>query len=666
MKPNQNYTPQLIDYFKLFQLFNSPLLDDNNCFHFSNDNNERISASINYDEAGTERLILTNQHAHEITQQTTDNLLQILKENLANHSQAIFSIQENIQSKAFPPELMIDEYGNLSGVQSNGREFSDRITDFINYEESRIASNFYTAFCFAQKKFQQLPASLLNELEEESYHMTKSGKKTIDEYVQYLGSTNVLLDDEVNVIRHQDNYINHKDSKTFFDIFSIKFNHLLSRTHYIFDKKAHEVTDYPLHFIETKSAQAFAKDIYKATDSNIRFEDDKNGKHAVGNTTIHYAETIGINPKRKQEDHFLIAEGNDLNWQKIVKKLEEIAYEIREKQEEFLATSSSSNITKKQQKELSDKCLVGSTVLMANYAPNQTLTIANCGDSRASLFIVGPDNQIKNYVPLTLDHNTNSLLERKRIERLGGQIENARIIGQSTNIAIARSFGDSTYKGDNNQYLISDEVDIYEYSIDKVAQEAKRKYGEKSRLVMVMSCDGLYEGNISEESYITALNKWFQNENNIQAKWHENIATYLQDCALSFGSQDNITVCAMDVTNAPDKNVVTGIFDGHGGNMISQTLLVESVNHLAKDNDSLFVSSSEASSILGNKMKRKMSQPLAEIDTDIEDEETVQSSSANKRRKCAEEENDNPQQDSPHNSPTNPQLVGHKKMGRLI
>lgn len=159
-----------------------------------------------------------------------------------------------------------------------------------------------------------------------------------------------------------------------------------------------------------------------------------------------------------------------------------------------------------------------------------------------------------------------------RIEGNGGSVEKE---GENRNrvnkrLMIARSFGDHSDRyTSNGKKLISYQPDIYQYDILKILKGDS----SNSQAFLMTSCDGMYDHDVGDEAtYAKALEDWFKNKNEVQEKWKNNVAEYLRDYAIALGSQDNVTVCFSDITKAPTKPLVVGVFDGHGSSVISSTV----------------------------------------------------------------------------------------------
>jgi serine/threonine protein phosphatase PrpC len=292
------------------------------------------------------------------------------------------------------------------------------------------------------------------------------------------------------------------------------------------------------------------------------FGEDVTGKTNKGGIDFNYSETIGR--RWEQEDSFIIGEGKN-NWSSAEAPhlMEKVFNELGENIRKYCS-----------QEKLKD----GSTALLTHYSTDRKLTIANLGDSRAVLFIKKKDGSI-DWIRLTNDQEPDDILEEARIVKNGGRVFKLGtndVHRVNANLSVARSFGDLGLEGgenDNNgefncngKKLISFKPDIYQYDINKILAEQ----GEGAEVFLLNSCDGLYDhGRGNETTYAEALKNWFNNKDDVQKNWGHNIAEYLRDYALALGSRDNVTVCFSNITNAPSKSVFNGVFDGHGGKIVS-------------------------------------------------------------------------------------------------
>jgi serine/threonine protein phosphatase PrpC len=292
-----------------------------------------------------------------------------------------------------------------------------------------------------------------------------------------------------------------------------------------------------------------------------RYVKDTSDISELGGVRTFYSETIGVSEgtemkpgRNTQEDAFFIGNGlengewgNSANVPSLLRQ-------------QFLDLG----------KNIRNYCIgkneqSGSTAIVAHYAKDRKLTLANLGDSRAVLFIKTKDGKVES-IRLTNDQEPRDIIEHGRIAAKGGSVVRDRINGL---LMVGRAFGDTSedlegftdQSQPNGQKLVSYEPDIYQYDIADIM----KKYPGGQALLMT-SCDGMYDhGTGNEATYAQALESWFRNEDNLQAKWSNNVAEYLRDYAIALGSKDNVTTLISDITNAPTQPLSVGVFDGHGG-----------------------------------------------------------------------------------------------------
>jgi serine/threonine protein phosphatase PrpC len=306
-------------------------------------------------------------------------------------------------------------------------------------------------------------------------------------------------------------------------------------------------------------------------DTSGKCKKDVTSETNEGGLDIYYSETIGA--RSDQEDSFIIGEAK-VDWPS------SRAPHLMEEKFNKLGANIRAYCLKKKEG-------AGSTALLTHYSTDQKLTIGNLGDSRAVLFIKKRDGSI-DWIRLTNDQEPEDILEEARIVKNGGFVEFYGLLFRvNGNLAVGRSFGDLGEKGTkphghldtvrhdssgnvipltNGKQLISYKPDIYQYDI-KAILDARGGKGEEAFLLN--SCDGLYDhGKGNETTYAKALEEWFK-KGDVRTKWSNNIAEYLRDYAIALGSTDNVTVCVSNITNAPKKSVFNGVFDGHGGSLVS-------------------------------------------------------------------------------------------------
>lgn len=139
-------------------------------------------------------------------------------------------------------------------------------------------------------------------------------------------------------------------------------------------------------------------------------------------------------------------------------------------------------ILKRCQEKNADFEFSGCTATFASIFNNE-LTLAYLGDSKAVMVKNFQGNLIA--CSLTIDHNTNNLLEKKRIEQAGGIIFRNQNEGLSRvftpksqlGLAVTRSFGDEAFKNFGV---------ICEPTVEKIQIESNDKY-------LVIATDGVWD-----------------------------------------------------------------------------------------------------------------------------------------------------------------------------
>lgn len=163
----------------------------------------------------------------------------------------------------------------------------------------------------------------------------------------------------------------------------------------------------------------------------------------------------------------------------------------------------------------------GSTCIIAieyKFESKRYLDIINLGDSRC---VISKKNIAQ---AITKDHKPNWPDEKKRIQKIGGEIYFDGVDWRIGDLSVSRAFGDL----DNEPY-ISQVPDIFRYKIGHNDQ------------FMILACDGLWDVIDNQTAINFILSQCYDMEyNRINKKI--NIARILADFALQKGSTDNITI----------------------------------------------------------------------------------------------------------------------------
>ena len=391
--------------------------------------------------------------------------------------------------------------------------------------------------------------------------LTEFGQKTLGKFLGYIlnlklenpvsnTKENIFSAEEIEAALDKAKITNEDlESRQFFHSFLLEFHkqRALSSSE-LEDQEVKEIKN-SKEFLSKKAGQKLYQD--------TKYEKDLAKVTTFGNIEVYHSETIGR--RDSQEDAYIIGSAKS-DWQdsaKVPALLEKKFADLGPKIRSF-----------------GDQINDGSTAIISHYSADQKLIIANLGDSRAVLFVKKPDGSF-DWIRLTNDQEPLDILEMARIEGNGGFVVKEDRYKNRVNgiLMIARSFGDhysdleglNESRSPNGKKLISYQPDIYQHDIAAILAK-----NDGSEAFLMTSCDGMYDHGIGNEAtYAKALEDWFKNKNEVQEKWGNNVAEYLRDYAISLGSHDNVTVCFSDITQAPTKPLVVGVFDGHGGNVTS-------------------------------------------------------------------------------------------------
>jgi len=171
-----------------------------------------------------------------------------------------------------------------------------------------------------------------------------------------------------------------------------------------------------------------------------------------------------------------------------------------------------------------------------------SLQVGNVGDSRV---LVCRDGAC---VSMTEDHKPTNPGERRRILSCGGTVENARVNGS---LALSRAFGDADYKRFDGDQLNQQVIALPDVTRIKLEQN-KGNYA-------VLACDGVFEGEFSNEEVITFVNEQMKTETDTAV-----ISYRVCEEAIRRGSKDNISCMivqfcpAGDFADAPRHEFVPG------------------------------------------------------------------------------------------------------------
>lgn len=164
----------------------------------------------------------------------------------------------------------------------------------------------------------------------------------------------------------------------------------------------------------------------------------------------------------------------------------------------------------------------GSTALVVinfKYNNDNYLNVINLGDCRC---ILARDNFA---MPLTKDHKPNWPEERRRIEKLGGNITFDGYDWRIKDLSVSRAFGDI----DATPY-VTHRPDLFRYKLDK------------SDKFMVLTCDGGVDYLSNQAIVNFILLNFYDSDLKTRINKEVNAAKKLAEYAIKSGSQDNVSI----------------------------------------------------------------------------------------------------------------------------
>jgi len=206
------------------------------------------------------------------------------------------------------------------------------------------------------------------------------------------------------------------------------------------------------------------------------------------------------------------------------------------------------------EKGVEDNHLDNGSCLCVNVVVGTVIHTGNIGDSSADVVII---DAAGNHTIQRLNtlHNPADDTEKNRIEAAGGEVKNGRINGE---LAVSRAIGDTRIEG------VTHDPDISSYSVT---------IPPGGTAFLITACDGLTEPNSmhAKISGIVASNK---------NKGPEAISAALAIEAYKEGSQDNISVIVTPIDPKNTQPRLAAVFDGHGGDQVSEYLYQNFENQL--------------------------------------------------------------------------------------
>lgn len=184
----------------------------------------------------------------------------------------------------------------------------------------------------------------------------------------------------------------------------------------------------------------------------------------------------------------------------------------------------------------------GTTASIAHVSRDGVLTVANVGDSPVNIYLRDPKTgEVTHAMQVTADHSAANPSEAARINKAGGLVADGRAGGK---LLLSRALGDKDVVG------ITHEPDIKKIDLND--------YFKKYEVIVTVDSDGSFEGpnNKSRQNVIRDILK--------QPDGESRLAKALGQHADLRGADDNVSSSALVLKKAPEKNVIMGVFDGHG------------------------------------------------------------------------------------------------------
>lgn len=211
------------------------------------------------------------------------------------------------------------------------------------------------------------------------------------------------------------------------------------------------------------------------------------------------------------------------NWEKEIKRC--FIDSFKETDEEFLKQASAQKPAWKD----------GSTAVCV-LAVNDTLYIANVGDSRAMIVRYSAEQKQHQIIPLSKEHNPTQYEERMRIQKAGGSVRDGRLMGI---LEVSRSLGDGRFKHCGV---------ICQPDVKKCQLTDNDQY-------ILLSCDGLwtdFEPSAARDFIQKILEEEDSkmNENKLApSEKYELACSKLASEAVRRGSSDNVTVILVRISD---------------------------------------------------------------------------------------------------------------------
>lgn len=199
--------------------------------------------------------------------------------------------------------------------------------------------------------------------------------------------------------------------------------------------------------------------------------------------------------------------------------------------------------------QATNRHLSGSTGTAAVLTQDGQLHAAFLGDSPVAVFVRDPATGGVAVQKLTRDHHARLPAEKKLVEAAGGRVhKNGRVSGS---LMLSRAFGDAGIRG---------VLRLPEFA----SADLKKEMDAGKEVYILVSSDGLFEGDIKPADYIAPLKQALA-----EGK-EDRLAEIFAAFAHQKGSTDNMTALVFNAPQKMDGALFLAIADGHGGGAASK------------------------------------------------------------------------------------------------
>lgn len=203
-----------------------------------------------------------------------------------------------------------------------------------------------------------------------------------------------------------------------------------------------------------------------------------------------------------------------------------------------------------------NEMLGGTTASTTVYDGMGTLITATLADSLSFAVIYDRHDNIAGVVRLnSMIHHPNA--EQERIQRAGGLVFANRINGQ---LAVSRAIGDFDF----NAAVVCADATIDINDLHEIYAQVGTTFEQVGKVQMITTCDGFTEPLTHQTKQ--AHEQWLLDclqKTSLVNKNEEQLAKFLANKALEWGSRDNISIAVQ--TLSLYLPFLIGVFDGHGG-----------------------------------------------------------------------------------------------------